>query len=226
MADMSSPSTSLASRMTSQRRRNRDARHGWRQRWLFALNFLRHPLSVGTLFRSSPALVQRLADSSDWSRCETVVELGPGVGTVTRALLDRLGDQARLLAIESNRDFVTELRRCLPDPRLQVVHGSAADLSGLLAAQGLHRADALVSGIPFSTLPAPVRSTVLDAAARLLAPDGELLVYQHSGLLLPLLRERFAEVEIETEWRSMVPMRVFRCRRPRAAALSQVASAP
>lgn len=210
MADSSTHSTSMGTRPALARPRAQAA-EGWRQRWLFALNFLRHPLSVGTLFQSSPALVQRLVEGSDWSRCRTLVELGPGVGTVTRALLERLPRQARVFALESNGDFVAELRRTLPDPRLQVLHGSAADLTALLARQGVHSADALLSGIPFSTLPGWMRGSVLDSAAGLLGSSGELLVYQHTGLLLPLLRERFDRVEVETEWRNAVPMRVFRC---------------
>lgn len=190
----------------------------WRQRLLFALNFLRHPLSVGTAFRSSPSLVQRLATGTDWARCRSVVELGPGVGTVTRALLEHMAPSATLLAIETNADFVAELQRTLPDPRLVVVHGSAADLRALLAAQGLRQVDALISGIPFSTLPAPLRTAVLDAVADSLSPGGELVVYQHTALLLPLLQERFHSVANETEWRNFFPMRVFRCRGPRRAA--------
>lgn len=187
----------------------------WRQRLLFALNFLRHPLSVGTAFQSSPALVRRLATGTDWARCRSVVELGPGVGTVTGALLARMAPSATLLAIETNAEFVAELRRTLPDPRLVVVHGDAAGLAPLLAAQGLHQVDALISGIPFSTLPAPLRGAVLDAVADALSPEGELVVYQHSALLLPLLRERFQRVACEIEWRNLIPMRVFRCRGPR-----------
>lgn len=189
----------------------------WRSRLLFALNFLRHPLSVGTAFESSPALVRRLLRGTAWSRCRSVVELGPGVGTVTGALLRHLGPDATLLAVERNAEFVAELHRALPDPRLRVVHGDAEDLPVLLQRHGMDGIDALVSGIPFSTLPAPLREAVLDAAVAALHPRGELVVYQHSALLLPLLRARFAQVGVETEWRSLVPMRVFRCSGPIAA---------
>jgi len=208
MADSSPPSTVLDRPLGAAAGR---AEGPWRRRWLFALNFLRHPLTVGTLFESSPALVQRLVQGTDWSRCRTVVELGPGVGTVTAALLARLPAEARLYAVERNQAFVAELSRAVPDPRLAVLHGSATDLPTLLAAQCLWSADVLVSGIPFSTLPAAARARVLDAAARLLGAKGQLLVYQHTRLLLPLLRQRFARVEVETEWRNAVPMRVFRC---------------
>jgi len=188
------------------------------QRWhgalVFVANFLRHPLQVGTAFRSSRALVRRIADGSPWPRYRRVLELGPGVGTVTAALLQRLPADARLLAVEANPHFVAELQRTLPDRRLLLLPGDAADLPDLLARHTPGCFDAVVSGIPFSTMPIATRRTVLDAVVAALADDGELLVYQHSALVLPLLRERFDAVAAETEWRSLVPMRVFRCRRP------------
>jgi len=186
----------------------------WRGARLFVLNFVRHPLQVGTAFRSSRALVRRIVDGSPWPRFRRVVELGPGVGTVTAALLQRLPADARLLAVETNPQFVAELQRSLPDPRLLAVPGDACALPQLLARHGIGRVDAVVSGIPFSTMPAATRHALLDAIAAALEDSGELLVYQHSALVLPLLRERFAAVTPETEWRSLVPMRVFRCYRP------------
>ncbi len=181
---------------------------------LFAANFLKHPLTVGTFVESSPALVRRLLDGVAWQGCRTVVELGPGTGAVTRALLARLPAEARLLAVETNADFVAALRRTIRDPRLTVVHGSAADLRAHLRAHGLGRVDAAISGIPFSTMPEALRGAVLDAVRDALSADGRLLVYQHSNRVLPLLRDRFAQVLGETEWRNLLPMRLFRCERP------------
>ena len=187
----------------------------WRRAWVFALNFLRHPLAVGTAFQSSPALVRRLVEGTAWRRCRSVVELGPGVGTVTAALLQELPSDGRLLAIDSNAEFVDELHRTLPDPRLLAVHGSATALRALLEVHGMNRVDAAISGIPFSTMPATARAQVLDAVVDALADEGEFVVYQHTPLVEPLLRERFASVATGIEWRNLVPMRIFRCRAPR-----------
>lgn len=187
----------------------------WRRAWVFALNFLRHPLAVGTAFQSSPALVRRLVQGTAWQRCRSVVELGPGVGTVTAALLQQLPGDARLLAVESNPGFVAELRRTLPDPRLVAAHGSATGLRALLDSHGMEGLDGAISGIPFSTMPQAARAQVLDAVVDALADEGEFVVYQHTAMMVPLLRERFATVTTEIEWRNLVPMRVFRCRDPR-----------
>ena len=196
------------------RRPRRPQPNRLRRALVFAGNFLRHPLMLGTVFESSQALVRRLVDGSPWQRCHTVLELGPGVGTITAALLDRLPADARLLAIETNPEFVEELDRSLPDPRLLTVLGSAADLRRALRLHGIGRLDGAISGIPFSTMPPPLRAAIVGAVADALSPSGEFVVYQHSTLMLPLLRERFDAVLCEREWRNPVPMRIFRCRRP------------
>lgn len=185
-----------------------------RRALVFAVNFIKHPKMVGTFAVSSPAVVQRLLSDVDWPRCRAVVELGPGVGTITRSILQAMPSGARLLAVEMNGDFVGELRRSLPDPRLELVRGSAADLGSHLAGAGLPAVDLVVSGIPFSTMPPAVRDRTLDAVAAALAPDGRFLVYQYARQVLPLLQARFGQVQTELEWRNLVPVRLFRCSQP------------
>lgn len=188
-----------------------------RRAFIFLANFIKHPKMVGTFAVSSPALVERLLDGVDWSRIRHVVELGPGVGTITRALLDTMSPGSRLLAIEMNEDFVGELRRGLPDARLTVVQGSAADLTAHLDDQRIHGLDWVISGIPFSTMPPDVRDRTIDAVANSLNNEGCFVVYQYSSHVLPALQMRFASVERELEWRNLVPVKVFRCRGPRPA---------
>lgn len=187
-----------------------------RRAGIFLSQALRHPLSVGTLLESSPAVVRRVVAAVDWSGCHGVVELGPGTGAVTRGLLDSLPPTARLLAIETSDAFVAALRSGFRDPRLAVLHGSAVQLARHLRDSGMPRVDAVVSGIPFSTMPRALRAAVLDAVRDALAPDGRLVVYQHSARVLPLLRARFASVQCQTEWRSLWPMRLFVCGQPLA----------
>lgn len=197
--------------------RSTTAREGAvRRALMFALNFVKHPRMVGTFAVSSPALVRRLLDPTRWSGVGLGLELGPGVGTITGAMLARMRPDARLLAIEMNRDFVAELGRQFPDPRLQVAHGSAADLQLHLRQAGFEGADLVVSGIPFSTMPPAIRDRTLDAVASALRPAGTFLVYQYSAKVLPHLVRRFGEVEREREWRNLVPVHVFRCRAPLA----------
>ena len=57
--------------------------HRGEETLLFAKNFLQHPRMLGSLIPSSRFLVERLLRKVDWKRAKTIVEYGPGVGTIT-----------------------------------------------------------------------------------------------------------------------------------------------
>jgi phospholipid N-methyltransferase len=180
---------------------------------LFGRNFLKHPRMLGSLIPSSRFLVERVLGQVDWARARTIVEYGPGVGTITGEILRRLRPDGTLLAIEMNRDFVRYLRRTVSDRRLQVIEGSAADADRVLAGRGLRHADYVISGIPYSTMPPAVRDQILRTTHDVLHQDGAFLVYQFTRAVLPFLQERFARVDQGFEPRNIMPARLFFCRR-------------
>ena len=180
---------------------------------LFGRNFLKHPKMLGSLIPSSRFLVNRLLGQVDWSRAGVVVEYGPGVGTFTAEILRRLRPDATLVVIETNGDFVRHLRHTVRDDRLHVVHGSAADTSEVLADKGLAHADYIISGIPFTTIPSPIREEILRATHAALHPTGAFLVYQFTRAVLPYLHQVFTLVHQEFEPRNIMPARLFYCRR-------------
>ena len=179
---------------------------------LFGRNFLKHPRMLGSLIPSSRFVVDKVLGQVDWQRARTIVEYGPGVGTLTGEILRRLRPDATLVAIEMNGDFVRYLRRTVPDRRLQVVEGSAADAEAVLAARGLRQADYVISGIPYSTMPAEVRDRILRTTHDVLDPEGAFLVYQFTRAVLPYLRNTFALVDQKFEPRNIMPARLFFCR--------------
>src|SRR5689334_8644662 len=124
-----------------------------RELLLFARNFVKHPKMLGSAIPSSRFLVNRLLRQVSWPRAQVILEYGPGVGTFTREILRRMRPDARLIAFETNRDFVRFLRRRIDDRRLHVVHGSAADAAIVLRDCGHTHADYVISGIPYSTMP-------------------------------------------------------------------------
>ena len=179
---------------------------------LFGRNFLKHPRMLGSLIPSSRFLVDRVLAPIDWERARTIVEYGPGVGTLTGHMLRRLRPDATLIAIEMNGEFVSYLRRTVGDRRLQVVEGSAAEADAVLAARGIRHADYVVSGIPYSTMPPEVRDRILRTTHDMLHPEGAFLVYQFTRAVLPGLRATFAAVDQKFEPRNIMPARLFFCR--------------
>src|SRR5690606_40115414 len=84
----------------------------------------------------------------------------------------------RLLAVELDAAFHRHVTAAIHDPRLALQLGSAEDLAGFLAAHGMAAPDAIVSGIPFSTMPRAVSQRVASAIAQVLRPGGRFVAYQ------------------------------------------------
>ena len=168
---------------------------------------------LGSLIPSSRFLIGRVLGQVDWKRAQVIVEYGPGVGTFTAEILKRLRPDGTLLVFETNCDFVRFLRESFQDPRLHVIHGSAAEVDSLLKRLKRDHADYVLSGIPFSTMPEEIRDSILKTTHSVLGPDGAFLVYQFSRAVLPYLEEIFGHVYRDFELLNIMPAQVFYCRR-------------
>lgn len=180
---------------------------------VFAQNFFKHPRMLGALLPSSSFVVERLLRQMDWRRAQVVVEYGPGVGTFTTEMLRHMRPDAQLLVIDTNTEFISFLRETIPDRRLTAIHGSAADVQTYLTQRGLSHADYIISGIPFSTMPDAVRQQILDATYAALQPDGAFLVYQYTRAVQRYLSPLFGSIQQDFEWRNLMPVRFFFCRK-------------
>ena len=182
------------------------------ERLLFAANFLRHPHMLGSIIPSSRRLVSQVLEPIDWERARVIVEYGPGVGTFTGEILRRMRGDGRLIAIETNEEFVQFLGESLPDPRLHVVHGSAAEVRTILQRHGLPAAHYVISGIPLGSMPDSLRRDIAQKTCAALEPDGEFLVYQFTPRILPTLRRTFGEVRRSFQLCNIPPAQVYACR--------------
>lgn len=180
----------------------------------FFQGFLREPQQVGSVIPSSRFLERRIVDTGDVRAARTVVELGPGTGGTTHALLRALPLEARLLAIEIDADFARALRHDIADPRLAVHEGSAQHIAAALAAHGLPAPEVIVSGIPFSTMPGPLGESILRAVWDALAPGGRFVAYQFRDRVAVLGRSILGWPEVDMELLNVPPMRVYRWRKP------------
>ena len=187
----------------------RDARRAVSPRWQFLRGFLKHPVMVGSIIPSSRVLIDRMLGPVDWENTKLFVEYGPGVGTFTRPILEKLGPDATLLTIDTNADFTRYLREAIDDPRLVPVTGSAADVEKILVDRGFDKADFILSGLPFSTLPPGVGQAIGAATAQVIRPGGAFLVYQFSPKVQDFIRPHFERVERGFEWINVPPAHLF-----------------
>jgi phospholipid N-methyltransferase len=179
--------------------------------FLFARNFLKYPSMLGSMVPSSPFLVKDLMNQVDWERARVLVEYGPGVGTITREILKRMRPDATLVVVELNDDFVEYLGDNLRDPRLHVVHGSAAHIRRILGELSLAPADYIISSIPFSFMPDSLRIEILAESRQALKSQGSMLVFQYTRTVLPYLKSCFSSVEQGFQLLNVLPARIFHC---------------
>lgn len=175
----------------------------------FLRGFLRNPAQVGSVVPSSPQLERRLVQCAQVRHARTVVELGPGTGGTTRALLKAMAPGAVLLAIELDPGFFDGLQRSIGDPRLLLEQGSAEKLGDLLEEHGLPQPDAIVSGIPFSTMPAPVSRNIARCIAQVLRPGGRFVAYQVRAHVADFVSPHLGAPEKQWEVLNVPPVRVF-----------------
>jgi phospholipid N-methyltransferase len=175
----------------------------------FLRGFLREPQQVGSVIPSSRFLERRLVSLAGIRGARTVVELGPGTGGTTRAVLQQLHHSARLLTIEIDPHFVSVLQRS-SDPRLLVHHGSAANLLEILDRYRLGLPQAVLSGIPFSTMSSSLGRRIVEQIYAALCPGGYFVAYQVRDRIAALGRPVFGAVEVLREFRNIPPVRIFR----------------
>jgi len=188
--------------------RRRD-RRGANPQWQFLRGFLKNPVMVGSVIPSSRVLIEKMLRPVDWANTRLFVEYGPGVGTFTRPILKLLGEDATLLTIDTNPDFTKFLKESIDDPRLVAVTGSAAEVEKILADRGFDKADYVLSGLPFSTLPPGVGEAIAEATAKVVRPGGAFLVYQFSPKVHDFIKPHFERIKRGFEWVNVPPATLF-----------------
>ena len=151
--------------------------------------FLKHPRKIGAIAPSGKQLSASMMAPIDFTSANVIVEYGPGTGSFTKELVTRRKADTVLILIEQNRAFCEQLRAAYGDlPNLFIMHGSAENVGRYLEACGVHSAGYIVSGLPFTSLPAAVSDNILNATKLVLGQEGKFITFQYS-----LVKKKFLE---------------------------------
>ncbi len=179
----------------------------------FIAEFLKHPRQVASVLPSSRFVERRIIQAAGIPHAKTIAELGAGTGGTTRAILRAMPPDARLLSIEINPELCACLSR-IEDARLISHAGSAEWMSQIVACYELDRFDAVISGLPFSTMSREVAVQLMRAIWRTLSPGGCFVAYQVSKRIVELGRPCFGPPHVETELLNLPPIRIYQWRKP------------
>jgi len=174
----------------------------------FIRSWIEKPLSTGAVMPSSKALARTMARYVDAEASGPVIELGPGTGPVTEALVEHGIDQSRLILVEFNPDFCRLLRARYPEAT--VVQGDAYRLRRILEVYVLEPAAAVVSGLPLLTKPLRTRLRLMADAVGLLAPGAPFVQFTYA--MVPPIPKALSGIRVvasELIWLNLPPARVW-----------------
>ena len=174
----------------------------------FIRSWLEKPLATGAVTPSGRVLARTMARYVDPQSVGPVVELGPGTGPVTEALIEHGIKEERLVLVEFNPTFCQLLRGRFP--RATVVQGDAYALRSVLASVLAHPAAAVVSGLPLFTKPLKVRMRLLRDVFTLIRPDAPFVQFTYA--VVPPIPKSFTGARTEASeriWMNLPPARVW-----------------
>ena len=174
----------------------------------FIRSWLEKPLSTGAVTPSGRILARTMARYVDPEIPGPVIELGPGTGPVTEALVGEGIDPQRLVLVEFNPTFCQLLRKRFPEAT--VVQGDAYSLRHALGGILQQPAAALVSGLPLVTKPMRMRLRLLREAFELLRPGAPFVQFTYA--VVPPIPRKLSGVRAEASeriWKNMPPARVW-----------------
>lgn len=184
----------------------------------FIKSWLENPKAAGAVSPSSRFLARAMAEAIDPRSTGPVVELGPGTGPVTEALVEHGVAPSRLVLVEYDPAFCVLLAERFPQAR--IVQGDAYDLARTLRGRLDQPPAAVISSLPLLNKPELHRLSLLADAFNMMRDDGVFVQFTY-GMVSPVPRRmggrRFDWFEAEGSapvWRNLPPARVWVYRRP------------
>ncbi len=174
----------------------------------FLRSWLEKPLAIGAVAPSGRLLARTMARYVDPQAAGPVIELGPGTGPVTEALVEQGVDPARLVLVEFNPTFCRLLRSRFP--AATVIQGDAYGLRRLLGSLLRQPAAAVVSSLPLFTKPLKTRLRLMYDAFELMGTDAPFVQFTYAVVApIPKALAGVTAEASERIWMNLPPARVW-----------------
>ena len=163
---------------------------------VFFKGFLKHPVMVGSIMPSSDITIKKMLEPVKWDE-------------FCRPVLERLKPDAMLVVIDLNPDFIDYLGKTIHDNRFYPIHGSAADVQKIIRELGHEKADYVLSGLPFSTLPDQLGPKIAKETYEVIRPGGAFLVYQFVKKARDFMEPHFDHIDSGYSFWNILPCHLF-----------------
>jgi phospholipid N-methyltransferase len=175
--------------------------------WHFFREAMKSFRTTGSITSSSKALVNKLVEPLPTHRPLVIVELGPGDGCVTHAILKKVHSGSSVTAFEINTAFVEKLA-VIQDSRLRVLPVGAERLTDYFEAGTV---DYVVSSLPLSMIPKEIKEAILQQSQLVLRPEGRFLQFQYALQDYGLLKDYFNRVSVSFTMANFPPAFIYSC---------------
>lgn len=149
----------------------------------FYLGWLKNPKRVGAIAPTSTGMARKMASVVRPESDLPVLELGPGTGVITKAILERGVRPENVVSVEYSQSFLPGLKRQFPG--VEFVYGDALNISQIARDLGIERFDSIVSALPLLNFPVDQRTHLVKEMMNLLAPGRPMIQFSY-GLSPPV----------------------------------------
>lgn len=183
----------------------------------FFKGWIDKPRAVGSIVPTSSVTARRMASVIDVGSGLPVLELGPGTGVITRAILDTGLPPERLWSIEYSQDFVNHLRARFEG--VNIVHGDAFNLDDTLGDNRGLKFDSVVSGVPLLNFPVQQRVAYVEDLLDRMAPGRPIVQLTYGPMSpVPAGRGSYTVEHFDFILRNLPPTQLWIYRRAAGAA--------
>ena len=173
----------------------------------FLRSWIEKPLRMGAVMPSSKFLARAVASYVDIQSTAPVIELGPGTGAITDAMIAHGVAEKRLVLVEFDPGFCALMRERYP--QATVIQGDAYNLDQTLSELS-EPGSAMVSGLPLVTKPMPIRVKLMRDAFLKLEPGAPFIQFTYSvAPPIPKSQPGVLTQASERIWMNLPPARVW-----------------
>ena len=178
-----------------------------KEKLIFLKQFILNPLQNASITPSSKKSSRAMLAGIDFSKIQTVVELGPGLGCFTEELLNQVQPGTNVILIEIQKDYIQILEKKYGD-RVTIINKSAENLNDILSDLGIEKVDLIISGLPIS-LPKQIFTNILKGI-KYHTEKGTVFRY---FTYVPSIMKKYYEMmpikKVSSVYRNFPPMHIY-----------------
>ncbi|RLQ86863.1 phospholipid N-methyltransferase PmtA [Notoacmeibacter ruber] len=197
----------------SQAERKPQKRARFNEEIRFFKGWLADVKAVGAILPTSSITARVMASVIDTSSGLPVLELGPGTGVITKAILDRGVPADQLYSIEYSKDFADHLKIEFPD--VNIIHGDAFNLDKTLGDKKDMLFDSVICAVPLIYIPVAQRASLVENLLDRVKPGRPVIQITYAPKSpVPQGSGNFEVVHYDYVLRNVPPANLFVYRRP------------